>query len=133
MKNSHFLPTFIPRDAASHRRDENENKAVYTSRSRVRVGRGSDDKGLPKHLGRSSNAKTARNAEKAKCDRPTDRRTDRRTDRPTDTVTYRVACTRLKMNKSHLMYPRGTCSSKKLGIQTEVEDRRDRKDLRFLC
>ena len=32
-----------------------KNKAVYMSRSRVRVGRGSDDKVLPKHLGRSSN------------------------------------------------------------------------------
>ena len=29
-------------------------------------------------------------------DRRTDQRTDRPTDRPTDTVTYRVACTRLK-------------------------------------
>ena len=57
-----------------------KNKAVYTSRSRVRVGRGSDDKDSPKHLGRSSNAKTARNAEKAKCDGPTDRPTDRQTD-----------------------------------------------------
>ena len=45
------------------------NKAVYTSRS--------DDKVLPKHLGRSSNAKTARNAEKANADGPTDEPTDR--------------------------------------------------------
>ena len=52
------------------------NKAVYTSLSRVRVGRGSDDKVLPKHLGRSSNAKTARDAEKAKCDGATDRPTN---------------------------------------------------------
>ena len=59
----------------------NDNKAVYTSRSRVRVGRGSDDKGLPKHLGRSSNAKTARNAEKVNGDGPTDGPTDRPTDR----------------------------------------------------
>ena len=46
------------------------------SRSRVRVGRGSDDEGLSKHLGRSSNAKTARNAEKVNADGPMDRPTD---------------------------------------------------------
>ena len=45
-------------------------------RSRVRVGWGSDEKGLPKHLGRSSNVKTAHNAEKANADRPTDQPTD---------------------------------------------------------
>ena len=80
-----FLVTI---DRSSAKRNCINNKAVYTSQSRVRVGRGSDDKGLPKHLGRSSNAKTARNAKKAKCDRPTDRQTDR--------VGHRVACTRLK-------------------------------------
>ena len=53
------------------------------------VGRGSDDKVLPKPLGRSSNAKTARNAEKAN--------DDRHTDRPMDRAGCRVACTRLKM------------------------------------
>ena len=56
--------------------DEIDNKAVYTGRSRVQVGRGSDDKVLPKHLGRSSNAKTARNAEKANEDQPTYRPID---------------------------------------------------------
>ena len=56
------------------------NKAVYTRRSCVRVGRGSDDKGLPKHSGRSSNAKTAHKAEKVNADG----RTDGQTDRPTD-------------------------------------------------
>ena len=56
--------------------DNEENKAVYTSRSRVRVGRGSDDRVSPKHLGKSSNAKTARNAKKANDDGPTDRRTE---------------------------------------------------------
>ena len=63
------------------------NKAVYTSRSRVRVGRGNDDKGLSKHLGRSSNAKTACNAEKANADGQTDGRTDGPTDRPTERPT----------------------------------------------
>ena len=63
-----------------------QNKAVYTSQSRVRVGRGSDDKVLPKRLGRSSNAKTARNAEKANEDRPTYRPTDQPTDRRTERV-----------------------------------------------
>ena len=53
-----------------------ETKAVYTRGSRVRVARGSDDKLLPKHLGRSSNAKTARNAEKANADGWTDGQTD---------------------------------------------------------
>ena len=44
------------------------NKAVYTSRSRVRVGRSGEK------------------AKKAKCDRPTDRQTDGRTDRRTEGV-----------------------------------------------
>ena len=51
----------------------NENKAVYTSQSRVQMGRGSDGKGLPKHLARSSNAKTTRNAKKVNEDRRTER------------------------------------------------------------
>ncbi|MEE3022735.1 MAG: hypothetical protein VX367_09040 [SAR324 cluster bacterium] len=67
----------------------------------MRVGRGSDDKVLPKHLGRSSNAKTACNAEKAKCDGPTDRPTDRQTDR----VGHRVACTRLKTKARYTATP----------------------------
>ena len=46
---------------------------IHGYRSRMRVGRGSDEEGLPKHFGRSSNAKTAHNAEKANADRPTDR------------------------------------------------------------
>ena len=50
----------------------------------MRVGRGSDDKVLSKHFGRSSNAKTARNAKIANGDRQTDR------------AGCRVACTRLK-------------------------------------
>ena len=57
--------TFKEKSKRRKKRKEERNKAVYTSQSRVRVGRGSDDKVLPKHLGRSSNAKTARNAEKA--------------------------------------------------------------------
>ena len=63
----------------------------------MRVGRGSDDKGLPKHLGRSSHAKIAHKAEKANADGQTDGRTDGRTDRPTDIAGCRVACTRLKI------------------------------------
>ncbi|MEE3022482.1 MAG: hypothetical protein VX367_07765 [SAR324 cluster bacterium] len=54
----------------------------------MRVGRGSNDEGLLKHLGRSSDAKTACNTEKANA--------DRRTDGPTDIAGCRVACTRLK-------------------------------------
>ena len=40
--------------------------------------------------------KNAKKSKVGRTDRPTDRPTDRQTDRPTDTVTYRVACTRLK-------------------------------------
>ena len=58
----------------------------------MRVGRGSDDKVLPKRLGRSSNAKTAHNAKKAN----EDRRTDIPTDQQTARAGCRVACTRLK-------------------------------------
>ena len=45
-----------------------------------------------------STSKMLKNAKKKQSgtDRPTDRPTDGPTDRPTDTVTYRVACTRLK-------------------------------------
>ena len=38
---------------------------------------------------------------KGKCYGPTDRPMDRPTDGPTDTVTYRVACTRLKILSRH--------------------------------
>ena len=61
-----------------------QNKAVYTSQSW-----GSDDKVLPKRLGRSSNAKTAHNAKKAN----EDRRTDIQTNRQTARAGCRVACT----------------------------------------
>ena len=57
--------------------NDEKDKAVYMSRSRVRVGRGSDDKVLLKHLGRSSNAKTAHKRQKSKL-----LRTDGRTDGP---------------------------------------------------
>ena len=67
-----FLVTI---DRSSAKRNCINNKAVYTSQSRVRVGRGSDDKGLPKHWDRSSNAKTVRKAKKVNADGPTDRRT----------------------------------------------------------
>ena len=53
---------------------QKNNKAVYTSRSRVRVGRSGEK------------------AKKAKWDQQTDGRTDLQTDR----VGHRVACTRLK-------------------------------------
>ena len=67
IKKMHFF--FSKSDLMATKKSLNfsmkKNKAVYTSRNRVRVGRGSDDKGLPKHLGRNSNAKTARNAKKS--------------------------------------------------------------------
>ena len=59
-----------------------EKTRPYT-RSRVQVGRGSDDKGLPRHLDRSSNAKTACSAEKVNGDGRTDGGTDGLTDGPT--------------------------------------------------
>ena len=55
---------------------------IHGYRNRVRVGRGSDEKGLPKHLGRGSNAKTVRNSEKVNA--------DQRTERPTDIAGYRA-------------------------------------------
>ena len=49
---------------------------THGSRSPVRLGRGSEERGFPKHLGTSSNAKTARNVKKA-MDRPTNGPADR--------------------------------------------------------
>ena len=48
--------------------DDAKQGRIHSHQSRVRVGRSSDKKGLPKHLGRSGNKKTAHNAEKANVD-----------------------------------------------------------------
>ena len=72
------------------------NKARYTLAGRgsdgkgltKHLGRRSDEKGSPKHLSRSSNAKTARSAEKVNA--------DRRTERLTDIAGYIDKCTRQK-------------------------------------
>ena len=56
-----------------------KNKAVYTSRSRVRVGRGSDEIDQLDGLAGAVTPKPPVNAEKSKVlrtDRPTDRRTE---------------------------------------------------------
>ena len=42
-----------------------------------------------------------KNAKKVKCDGPTDQQTDGCMDQPTDTVTYRVACMRLKREEDN--------------------------------
>ena len=68
-----------------------ENKAVYTSRSRVRVGRGSDEIDQLDSLAGAVTPKPPVNAKKSKA-----LRTDGPTDRPTDTASSRVASPRLK-------------------------------------
>ena len=66
------------------------NKAVHTSRSRVRVGRGSDEIDQLDSLAGAITPKPPVNAKKAKRDRL-----------QTDIAGWRTACTRLKKVRNH--------------------------------
>ena len=71
--------------------------------------------------------KLAKNAEKAKCDRPTDRWTDRRTDRPTRWLIGRVPAT-----KKSLKFLSGQFLAKSENLFFLCPGRRQRRRILFL-